>query len=404
MTEVSQDKEKEVYQYLCEHNENVFLSVNYIYNEFRDGTTDLKNYNIGVFKKSVNWLKQLLAYISVYFLVIFNLPFRKKINYNRQIAFARVSRSRDKLQHFNKDFEFITDDIKNRDFTIYRVGSTKKRLSFLLEDFRKLYKGTIREAVFIVDNNSDLRRVKNYYLNYLKMRIPHFIWYYYACDEIMKKTKFKEVFTGTIADLANAIERKAAREENKTLVCIPHGREYVIKMPGGLMGHKNYCTTKIAAEILKKNYPNQLFLFDYEINKKIYSYETTLLHSEKRVVYFSESLKEGKDIVKNLAAILKPYDIQLYVKLHPEDLDIKEQYEVENIEFIYDYADAITNCIALAIHSTALVEAYYNNSISVCLERIVSGYEGGNLLDSDKTHFPESYEDLIQIIKKYRGL
>ena len=399
------DKTKEVFDYLKEHSDNEYLAINDIYNRYRIGISDSKDYNLSIVQKMMNKVKEVAAYWSVYIIVFANLSKRKEIDPDMVLAFARVQRVKDKLSKIDSELQYITDDIKHGDFTIYKIGNKNNRLSFLFRRYRSIYKSTINSASKMVDENAELRRLKNYYLHYLKMRAPHHIWFGFACEEIFKATARSYAYTGDIVNLANVIERRTAQKHDISLVCIPHGREYIIPMPAGIMGNKNYCTTKSVANKLQELYPDQEFFIDYDINRRIYSYSRKERKDKNptRVVYFTESLDLGVAFVKEISPKLEEIGLRLYVKLHPEDLNQKELYNGNNVSFIDNYSEAITDCLALAFRSTVLIEAIYNGSIPICLERMyeINYTETSNeYLETEQTLLPASIDDLMQIVKQ----
>ena len=131
-----------------------------------------------------------------------------------------------------------------------------------------------------------------------------------------------------------------------------------------IFGNKYYTTTKNELNYLSEIYSDIEFVFDNNLCKKIYESDNQK-NNIKKIVFFTEPRRPEVNlyIIENL---LNKLDQILYIKLHPHEKEVFYR-KFKKIKFINDFNIAIQSNICISRKSTILVEALYNNSISIAL-------------------------------------
>lgn len=197
-------------------------------------------------------------------------------------------------------------------------------------------------------------------------RVPHKVCFEYYFKVLLSYKNPEKYYTGNKEDRFAAIESRVCGDFEIKIVCIPHGLEYSFKMPLGLVGDEFYCNSDVARVYLSTLYCNggQNFLFDESIVKKMLDKELPF-SNKGRVVFFTESREIEKNVV--IVRKLKEMNIDFFLKLHPKDSFQNYSGLVDKKYVILDLAQAISGSICLARKSTILLEAIYNNSISIAV-------------------------------------
>lgn len=340
-------------------------------------------------------------------LLMYNLLFEKKFDYNKKIAIARVPVEKYKIARIDKEIQFIEDDIKNLDFTIYRVGKRLNRLGFLLFSY-------IKNS--IQDFNEVNRMMKPIELNCYKAiilreyakRIPHTVIHKNAVDDIIKNYRLDILYTGANYERFGLIANLLSKKYNKTLICIPHGIETTFKLPAGYVGDIFYASSAEIAKKLNKQYDTTKFIFDEGMNQTIYrlknvDWEIQKNHSP-RVVFFSHPTYEGSlvNIIEKIAQYMGTFNQKLYIKVHPRENS--EDYLLENTELISDMNEAIVGNICISYFSTVLIEAIYNDSKSISIVNLMKDDKGLDcdfgIFYEDRIKKPENFDELFQEINE----
>jgi hypothetical protein len=225
-------------------------------------------------------------------------------------------------------------------------------------------------------------------------RIPFKSTFEYYFTLIIKYSKGK-YFTGNKEDRYAICEKRVSKKYFRNTVCIPHGLEYSFKEPAGVVGDLFYCTSVQSQKTLSRLYIDNRFVFDRDVVKKMFSVlPNDTVINRKKIVFFTEA-KSNQDIEinKKIIQYLVENNIEISLKLHPKDR-ITNYSEFNNLKVIHEFVDSITNSICLARKSTVLMEAIYNNSISIAV-----------LIDSsDKNKYENWFPSLNmeEIIKIYK--
>ncbi len=339
-------------------------------------------------------------------ILFYNLLFEKKINYNSEIGIARVNIERNKIAKICGEIQFIGDDIKKRDFTIYQIGTRTDRLLFLMKFYFKYCLHDFNEIKKIL--NSGLFFDKSMLL-WCAKRIPHAVVFKNAIKIIMTNYKLSTVYIGATHERFALIVSELAERYGKKLICIPHGVESPEKMPGGYVGDIFYCSSSMMAFKLNQVYNTSKFVFDVDVTKKIYHINNTRINTpingEIKVVFFTQPIyiKQSKEIIVTLAEYLKTKNKKLYLKVHPKESPI--EYIFENTQIIGDFCDSIVGNICISMVSTILLEAIYNDSIPISIIYLgdasseLTGYI--EFLSDDRIYKPKDENALIELINKF---
>jgi hypothetical protein len=201
---------------------------------------------------------------------------------------------------------------------------------------------------------------------YFSKRIIFKAIYEIVFQEITTNKNVIKLYTGNKEDRYAMLENRITKIESKQLTCIPHGLEYAIKFPTNVAGNAFFSTSEEVSAFLNCLYATDKFVYDKEIMKAIFYRDdktSPTNNQSPKIVYFSESrdLHVNYQIVKTLHN--SKYDF--LVKLHPQDP--KSNYKDIGfvVNFLDDYDEAISNNICIARKSTVLLEALFNNSLSI---------------------------------------
>lgn len=351
----------------------------YYINDIYNITNELINEEKREFRKLKIFMIHVYFFVNLMisiFLIILNISFEYKFDFNKKIAIARVPRTKQKISGVLKEVQFIQDDIKNFDFTIYRVGSRRDRLTFLVESYVNFCLKDLYEIKVILSEKNLLPFASRTLLACVK-RIPHTVVYKYAIENIMINYNLTTIYTGQMYDRFALIEGELAKKHKKKLICIPHGIETTEKMPVGYVGDIFYCSSFEMSIKLNDLYATSKFIFDGDITKKMYRVKKSSQDKEnskvKRVVFFTQprDIESTKKIVRVISRYLETRKQKLYIKIHPSEKS--SNYGIENTEIINGFEEAIVGNICISLSSTVLVESLYNDSISISIILLVKG-------------------------------
>lgn len=395
-----EDRER-VYNYLKENSECDYVNDIYIF---------IKHNKFSVVPGKFDYFKInfifLLSVVMSGLLILMNLLFTKNINFHEQLAITRVQREKDKIINVIASGQFIEDDIKNKDFTIYRINKRGSRIKFLLFSYVNLCCLEFKKIRKILDT----AELQPYYYETLKMcaiRIPHMVVYSFALDHVFKNYELPMVYIGSTLERFALRSEGLAKEQGKKLICLPHGIETLEPMPGGYIGDIFYCSSQYMADQLNELYNESKFVYDAEVTRKMYEInfsEAKNIEKRKKFVYFTQPLyiEETKKIIHLLQEVLEGNGQKLYLKVHP--LESSNNYEFPNVEFIEDINEALVENICVSFCSTVLIEALYNSSLSVSIANLIDSEfvlrpEGAFLRDG-RIFLPQEKDELLEFIKE----
>lgn len=335
-------------------------------------------------------------------LIVSNILIKKDINNSKEIALARVQRTEVKIKKFSKEPQTITDNIMNKDFTIYQLGCRRQRFQFLL--FRYLFEciNDYKDINKIISEIEMLPYSKNILFEMAK-RIPHTVVYRFAIENLMKSYKPKVLYTGQMYDRYALVESQTASKYGKYLVCIPHGVESALEMPVGYVGDKFFCTSEHMCERLKVLYNSNKYTYSSEVIERLFKVNSQNKDA-RQFVYFTQPTNQSQivEIIKVISDYLNSLGIKLFLKLHP--LDNLKYYESCNVEVISDFDEAINNNVCIGTASTVLLESIYNDSLPISIinviepDRLLDGnYE---FLSDDRIIKPKGLTELIEILNE----
>ena len=361
------------------------------------------NKKINIFDKVLFFLA-LIYWTTIFGLIlIINIFKIKVINDFDEIGLARVARTEVKVRRFNENLQIITDDIVNRDFSIYQIGSRKQRLFFLLFRYIHLCVDDYKDVYKLI-TKQELNHYSKAILNNLVKRIPHTVVYKYSIDKVVKKNKALVIYTGQMYDRFAIIEHQISTYYGKELVCIPHGVESTLEMPVGYIGNKFYCTSDHMCEKLKLLYQSNKFIYSSEVIERLFKSKSEKTNTNKNIVFFTQPVNRNKiiDTINIIEKHFKPKGVEIYIKLHPADNIM--HYKSCDIKVIEDFDDAIVNNICISSTSTVLLESLYNESNAISIINLFENnkalYGDYEFLNDPRIYKPNSINKLIKIIDK----
>ena len=202
-------------------------------------------------------------------------------------------------------------------------------------------------------------------------RIPHKVGFSAYIEQLIDYEKPNIVVTGNKEDRFALSEQTVCRRKAIELICYPHGLEYGMRLPRGVVGDKFFCYSQETKSYYENIYSctGQEFHYAPDIVAKMLGNATRsedVITAPPRIVFFPES--RGKDINLKIISELLRAKLEIYLKLHP--LDSEDAYLALGLKednLILDFDDAITGNVVLARKSTVLLEAVYCSSSSCAL-------------------------------------
>lgn len=394
---------KALYDYLKKFDNCCFINEIFFYvQQENDHNTNKTN---KIFKYILSILN-LVIYMSITIgVIVFNLPFKFKIDNKKEIAITRVSREKEKIERVFFDLQYITDDIKNMDFSTYRIGKRRDRIRFIITKFIvqcfnefKLINKMLSNKNILIDKETTLL--------WCAKRIPHTIIYKYFVELIISDYCYDAVYIGMTHERFAIIIENITKKYKKKLICVPHGIETTEKMPREYIGDTFFCSSDNIAKKLNDLYNTKKFIYDENITKKMLKIKNNVYSEEMKIVFFTMPLyyvEEAKSIIEEISKSLKSYNKKLYIKVHPNENN--KDYIFENCEFISNFDEAIYRNICISIQSTALIEAIYNDSMAISIIHLVDRaliLKGKHeFLNDDKILKPNSIKDMVFLLNKF---
>ncbi len=283
--------------------------------------------------------------------------------------------------------------------SIFSVLSYTEKVYFLL-------KLMFNSSVGLKDNYKSSKVILGKYnasltLLFLSKRISHFLLIKECYKKILKHSKSDQFYSGERESRYGKLAMDL--RSNIESIAIPHGMAYSYDYPLGIFGDTYYATSMPEKLFLEKLYKDKTILFAEDVLTKMFfvGYENGL-KKEKEVIFFTEPRRIEVNI-EILNILLKNFN-NIRVKLHPSDS--KGNYSMfNNINYIEDFNESISNNICLARKSTILIEALYNNSNAMAIlidEK--DKFDFNNTFPSLKDERilrVESFDELKEIMKKH---
>ena len=339
-----------------------------LWNEFVEETTS----SIKVQSKAFSilaWFKILICYLAFLGIVLF----RKLKNFNfknmplNKIVIIRSKASYSKLRPIAErlSLSMFSEDIIYSNSKLDSIFSILTFRQCFLAVFRALVpsiielKCLIRELEAIFDRKVAAKLIYSY-----SARVVHKCIFEQLLTVLLKANSISELVTGNKEDRFAMVEKRTCANAGIPLTCIPHGLEYAYKFPTGIAGDIFYCTSSKAQVLLSNLYTDICFIYDESLQSLIYSNPKSFFienQQSKKIVFFTESrdIEVNRKIIDELISM----KIDFKVKLHPKD--VKKNYLDKKITILENYEEAIFNSICISRKSTVLIEAPYNNSVSI---------------------------------------
>jgi hypothetical protein len=207
-------------------------------------------------------------------------------------------------------------------------------------------------------------------LYFYSFRIPYLKLYEVYLDELFSKNPDSVFYSGNNLDRYAFVEEKIAKKHGIKIICIPHGLEYGFRFPFCFTGDEFYCTSEAAALLLNSLYEEKKFIFDKTVAVDMFFKKGNNKKEKKDLIFFTEprGIDINKIIISGIISNLDKLNLnKLKIKLHPKDNTNNYDEFKDDIDYIDDYIDAISCNICVARKSTILIEALYNNSVSIAI-------------------------------------
>lgn len=272
------------------------------------------------------------------------------------------------------------------------------RLRVYLNSFRLF----LRDILYLLKDVSNyvpsvnLIRALKFYI----LRVPHKVGFEAYLEYLLGKTRPHALITGNKEDRFALAEQSLSKKLRIPLVCYPHGLEYAMKLPRGVVGDEFYClsaATQTHYSLIYNDF-GQHFVYSEEIAKEMLGRPSSGHASHKKVVFFPES--RGIDVNQRIVQKLVELDVDFCIKLHPSD-SIRNYLEfgVSTTQEVTDFDIAIAGNVVLARKSTVLLEALYSGSTSCAVliddqDKRFFENEFPSLWDS-RIHRAYSFDDLV---------
>tara|TARA_R100001224_G_scaffold111329_1_gene91175 strand:- start:20589 stop:21788 length:1200 start_codon:yes stop_codon:yes gene_type:complete len=241
----------------------------------------------------------------------------------------------------------------------HRLIAFFRSFSVFFKDFPKLSS----EASNYLPLRDSFRAIKLYI-----PRFAHKVNFTSYFSELLDLYNPTAVITGNKEDRFALSEQTICKEKGIKLVCYPHGLEYAIQLPRGVVGDAFYCYSQATKKYYEEIYKSfdQTFIYSPEVVQKLLGRQVEKKNVERRVVFFPES--RGKDINLMIVSLLLEKGLDVYLKLHPLDsADSYIELGLPSEKIIEDFNQAILGNVILARKSTVLLEAIYSGSLSCAL-------------------------------------
>ena len=253
-----------------------------------------------------------------------------------------------------------------------------------------------------------LKDISNYTpsVNYIRLfkfyifRLPHKVGFEAHLECLLAIIRPESLITGNKEDRYALAEQSLSKKLRIPLVCYPHGLEYAMKLPRGVVGDDFYClsaATQTHYSLIYNNF-GQHFVFSEKIAKEMLGRKFNGHASHKKIVFFPES--RGLDVNQRIVQKLVELDVDFCIKLHPSD-SIRNYLEfgVSTTQEVTDFDTAVAGNVVLARKSTVLLEALYSGSISCAVliddqDKRFFENEFPSLWDS-RIHRAYSFDDLV---------
>lgn len=183
-------------------------------------------------------------------------------------------------------------------------------------------------------------------------------------DAISKNKTLQSVVSGSTNERYAVVQERICKKYNLQTICIPHGVSPAFRMPHGLFGQKYFCLSKSEKNILDSLYPDELidFVFDINFINKCLRVNVSGCFFNKKIVFFTSSRNFSAD--QNVIDLIASCGKEFYIKLHPND-SLQNYLIPSSCAIIQDFNEAISNSIVISITSAVLLDALYNDSLSV---------------------------------------
>lgn len=306
------------------------------------------------------------------------------------VCIARTFATKNKLEFLKSDGISFFNEAPfsvNDNFNLYSLPFLYRLKSFIFSNilfFFDLIKIAKESSAFV-----PAEMLFKFIVSYL-IRIPHKVNFESYLYQFISYVKPEFLVTGNKEDRFALAEETVAMSNCLELVCYPHGLEYAVRLPRGVVGNKFYCYS----DATKKHYDSiyndkqQVFFFSSLVVSNLLGKKVDISGKSKNLVFFPES--RGKNINCMIVKWMIEKKIPFFLKLHPLDSEMHyTELGFDSNRFIQNFDAAISGNIVLARKSTVLLEALYSDSESCAVLIDDEDYESYNSL------FPSLWDERI---------
>ncbi len=307
-------------------------------------------------------------YLTIIGTMIYLLIFEAFVKYDEEIVpkgeklfLIRQTSAKEKIR--TKANDFVLEESSIGKGTFYQVHPYRKRATMIFKSFFQSIKMYHR-----LKNEFRIKKLREMgipVLTFLSIRLVHINLWGNLIEIILSKyPDIHTVITGAYLDSYSQVEQNVVKKYNCKLIVVPHGLEDEIRYPSGLTGDLFYATSLTAERKLNELYCTNKFI--YNRNMLISMYKKEFLNVKRRFVYFTTGSNDDVDvkITMHIAHLLKLNEEKLYLKFKPKT-DLTPFSALDNTAVINSISEAICGNVCISRGSAVLVEALYNNSVSI---------------------------------------
>lgn len=311
------------------------------------------------------------GFFSLFLMVFANLPYIIQFQRADKIAIARGEVHRRVLIRALGKILIINDDIKRRDFALYRIGRRRDRFFFLFGYCFKQCRKERKQISYILKQMGIESGKRRELSKFLDRRIAHACYFKWAIDMLLRQIEAKEVYVSYTHDRFALITEEICKKNNIYLTCIPHGEIENTKLPRRYPGDRVYLLNERLVRSFNNAYKTTAYVYDHNLLKRIYTLGKKNAKNGKVVYLMMPHFLVNEQLlyVSRIAKYLKERSIKLFVKQHPI-----HKYDItgcDNVEEVVSLEEAVCGNMCIGFFTTALIDAIFNDSRSISILRLL---------------------------------
>jgi len=198
-------------------------------------------------------------------------------------------------------------------------------------------------------------------------RIPHKALYEACLMEVLEVAgKGCVVYSAEKEDRFALMQTRCCADKSRELICIPHGLEYGLRLPGGLCGNVFYCYSESSRKLLSEIYNSDKFLFSEDVLTKMLGISNSDTNGViAQICFFTEPREQAVNfrIIDGLISL----GARFHIKLHPLEDEAVYRSKFSDLSIIPSLEDALRSSVCIARKSTVLIEASHRGRLAVAI-------------------------------------